>query len=94
MLITFIILEDVIIDIARPLGLHYNHYVSSSVHYQLVTMLIIYEPHGIFCLHYAYKNAFQHYLTTGMCNILFDGRGFAEHQSNRSWSVSENAHNS
>ena len=23
----------------------------------------------------------QHYLTTGMQNSLFDGRGFAEHQS-------------
>ena len=33
-------------------------------------------------------------LTTGMHKNLFHGRGFAEHQSSQSWSVSENAHNS
>ena len=30
--------------IARPLGLHYNHYVSR---FQLLKMLIILEPHDI-----------------------------------------------
>ena len=38
--------------------------------------------------------ACQHCLTTEMRNGLFDGHGFAEHQSGWSWSVSENAHNS
>ena len=38
--------------------------------------------------------ACQHYLTTGMCNSRFNGRGFAEHHFSRLWSVSENAHNS
>ena len=33
-------------------------------------------------------------LTTGMHKNLFHGRGFAEHLSSQSWSVSENAHNS
>ena len=28
-----------------------------------------------------YTYTFQHCLTTGMHNSLFDGRGFAEHQS-------------
>ena len=39
-------------------------------------------------------NAFQHYLTTGICNSLFDGQGFAEHHSSQLWLVSENDHNS
>ena len=33
-------------------------------------------------------------LTTGMRNSHYGGRGFAEHQSGQSWSVSVNAHNS
>ena len=37
----------------------------------------------------AYIYAFQHSLTTGMQNHLFDGRGFAEHQSSPFWSISE-----
>ena len=41
-----------------------------------------------------HTNARQHCLTFGMCNSLFDGRGFAEHDFSRLWSVSENAHNS
>ena len=41
-----------------------------------------------------HDNACQHYLTTGMCNCLFDERGFAEHHSRRLWAVSENALNS
>ena len=40
-----------------------------------------------------HKNACQHYLTTSMCNRLFDGRAFAGHFSQLQ-SVSENAHNS
>ena len=32
--------------IARPLGLHYNHYVSLSVRYQLVKMFITLEPNS------------------------------------------------
>ena len=35
-------------QIARPLNLHYNHYVSPSVRYELVKMLISIEPHGLF----------------------------------------------
>ena len=62
--------------IARPLGVHYNHNVSPSVRYQLVKTLIIREQHGIFD-HILQTNACQHYLTTGMCNSLFDRRGFA-----------------
>ena len=50
---------------------------------QLVKMLTTLELH-----------ACQHCLTTGMCIRLFDGRGFVEHQSSRTRSVSENAHNS
>ena len=50
---------------------------------QLVKMLTTFELH-----------ACQHCLTTGMCIRLFDGRGFFEHQSSRTRSVSENAHNS
>ena len=34
--------------IARPLGLHCNHFVSPSVRGQLVKMLKTLEPHGIF----------------------------------------------
>ena len=34
--------------IARPAGVHCNHYVSLSVGGQLVKMLITIEPHGIF----------------------------------------------
>ena len=41
-----------------------------------------------------HTNACQHYLTTGMCNILFDVRGFAKDHFSRLLSVSENAHNS
>ena len=37
-------------------------------------------------------SACQHYLTTCMCNSLFDGRGFAENHFSR-LSVSENANN-
>ena len=36
-------------EIARPLGLHYNHYVSPSVRFQLVKMFITLEPHGLSC---------------------------------------------
>ena len=32
--------------------------------------------------------------TTGMRNQVFDGRGFAEHQSRLLWPVIENPHNS
>ena len=35
-------------------------------------------------------NACEHYLATGMCNSLSDGRGFAEHHFSRLWPVSEN----
>ena len=38
--------------------------------------------------------ACQHCLITGTRNIIYDVREFAENQSGRSWSVSENAHNS
>ena len=41
-----------------------------------------------------HKNACQNYLTTGMCNIFFDVRGFAKDHFNWLWSVSENTHNS
>ena len=34
----------------------------------------------------------QHCQTNGMRNIIFYGRGFADHQSGWSWSASENAH--
>ena len=44
--------------------------------------------------HILHTYACQHSLTTVMQNHLFDGRGFAEHQSNLLWSVSENPHNS
>ena len=39
-----------------------------------------------------HTNACQHYLTTGMCNSLFDGRGFPAHHFSR-LSVGESAHN-
>ena len=50
-------------DIARPLCLHYNHYVSHSVHPsispsvrgRLVKILITLEPHVMFCSNFAYK---------------------------------------
>ena len=35
------------------------------------------------------KYACQYSLTTGMQNYLFDGRGFAEHQSSLLWSVNK-----
>ena len=41
-----------------------------------------------------HTNAYQHYLTTSMCNSIFDGQGFAEHHFSQLWSDSENAHNS
>ena len=52
--------------------------VRSSVRGQLVKILITLEPHCIFdqILH---TNACHHFLTTDMCNNLFDGRRFAEH---------------
>ena len=55
--------------IARPFGAHYNHYASPFVRGQLAKILITLEPHGI------------HSLATGMRDHIFDGRGFAEHQS-------------
>ena len=45
-------------------------------------MLITLEQHGIFD-QIKHINACQHYLTTDVCNSLFDGRGFAEPQFNR-----------
>ena len=35
-----------------------------------------------------YIIAYQHYLTTGMCNSLFGGRGLAEQHFSRLWSCS------
>ena len=50
-------------------------------------MLITHEPRGISNLHtYAALS-----ITTGSYNSFFDGRGFVEHQSGQSWSVSEKA---
>ena len=65
-----------------------NHCVSPFDHLavcyrQLMKMLITLEPHGIF-----------YQILHGMLNSLFYGRGFAQHQSGQSWSVSENAHTS
>ena len=38
----------------------------------------------VFFYHFfLHTNACRHYLTTGMCNILFHGRGFAEHHFSR-----------
>ena len=70
------------------------HYVSPSVRGQLVKMIKTLEPHGIFSLNFAYVYmSTNNYLSTGICNSLFDGRGFAEDHSMCVWSVSENAHN-
>ena len=71
------------------------HNVSPFVRGQLVKMIKTLEPHGICSLNFAYEcMSTNNYLTTGMYNSLFDGRGFAEHHFRRVWSVSENAHNS
>ena len=78
-------------EVLHHLGVHYNHCVSPSVrplavrqnaHNSLTTWLIM---HTYAC---------QHCQNTGMRNSLFYGRGLAEHQSGRLWSVCENAHNS
>ena len=54
-------------EIAQPLGLQYNHYVSMSVRGQLVKNLIALEPHDIYtyACHWHAKRPF------------LDGRGFA-----------------
>ena len=39
-------LRNICVKIPRPLGLHYNHYVSLSVRYQVLKMFITLEPHG------------------------------------------------
>ena len=52
-------------------------------------MLITFEQHGIFGSNFEYvcMSSLSYHLT---CVIAFcDGRGFAEHQSRQSWSVSE-----
>ena len=80
--------------IARPSGLHYTHFVSPSD--PIAYLLAVGEEYSyffnhIFCSHFAYTYACQH---SGMQNHIFDGRGFAEHQSSLWWSISENLHNS
>ena len=44
----------IIFEIARPLGMHYNHYVSPFVRYQSEKILITLETYGIFGSHFAY----------------------------------------
>ena len=74
--------------IARPLGLHYYHYVSPSVRYQLVKIFVTLEPHGIYLSH----------LFTYACHWHakppFYRQGFAEQLSSLMWSVSENPYKS
>ena len=65
-----------------------------SVRGHLVKMLINVEPHGTYFDHILHTYACQTFLTTGMRNYFFDGRGLAEHRFSMLWSVSENAHNS
>ena len=61
---------------------------------QLVKMLITLD-HMVYLDRVLHANACQHYLTTGMCNILFlDGQGFAEYHFSWLLSITENAHNS
>ena len=63
---------------ARPLGLHYNHYVSPSVRHQLENMLIIFKPQGIFISHFAYICMSKFPKHCMACAItFFDGRGLA-----------------
>ena len=57
-------------------------------------MFITHEQHMVYFDHILHTYACQHSLATGMRNHLFDGRGFAEHQSSLLWSVSENPHTS
>ena len=56
--------------IARPVGLHYNHYESPSVRYQLVKMFITLEPNGIFVSNFACISISAFPLTTGVRNHI------------------------
>ena len=40
--------------IARPLGMYYNHYVSPSIRYQLVKVIITLDAYGLFESKFAY----------------------------------------
>ena len=68
--------------------MHYNHTASPSDRGQLVKMLILLN-HMVYFDQILHTYACQHCLNTDMRSSLFYGRGFAEHQSDRS--VSENA---
>ena len=73
--------------------MHYNQCVGLPVHPLAVSaMLITFEPHDIFiikiCIHMHVKIVYPLACVTA----FLDRRGVAEHQSGRSWSVSENAH--
>ena len=64
--------------------------IRPSVRGQLVKTFITLQPHGIFGSSFAYLYILKlssHWYTKR-------GRDFAEHPSQRPWSVSENAHNS
>ena len=54
-------------EIARPLGLHYNHYVSASVR----PLPVSDNVHNSWTIWYIYTNACQHSLTTGIRIHLF-----------------------
>ena len=47
----------------------------------------------VYFYHILHAYAWQHSLTTGMRNHLFDRHVFAEQSSSLLWSVSENPHN-
>ena len=86
--------------IARPLGLHYTHFVSPSD--LIAYLLAVVEKYSNLLNHMVY---FVHILHIHILvnipeplayktNHIFGGRGFAEHQSSLWWSISENLHNS
>ena len=80
--------------IARPAGLHYYHYVSPSVHKQLVGLLKNYRTTCyilIKCCLQMYVNIIK---PLACVTAIFDGRGIAKNHFGRLGSFSKNDHNS
>ena len=96
---SIIIHGSMIAPIARPLGLHYNHYVSQSVRPSICLLPTSENVHKSSTTWYILSH-FTYILVSTHPNHWhanlpdFDRYGFAVQVSSLLWSVSENPHNS